>query len=320
MNDLIFITAFCPTEEQERVLEKCVDSVLQCGKDIALISHSHIPIHIQKKCQYYFYDHLNDTSNDYNLLGFQNYTFANKTMIESRFFQKYFYGFAIYRMFSMVSQIAINFGYKNIHHIEYDCEILDKSIIDRNGELLKEYDSVICTDNGNEDGFLFGSFKSFKVSSLPEHFKNYNRDFIENEMKAVDPKQLETLTKKLFINSGKVLFQPHPSDKEIKKGMNFYNRNLHYTLFYNPVDLTLNIFFKSFKNVEEEIVIIVNKESVITLNAKPNYWTIKPLGVFDEINHVRIDNSEKVIYEKTFDNEIRKIFKIDSYITNEENN
>jgi hypothetical protein len=72
--------------------------------------------------------------------------------------------------------------------------------------------------------------------------------------------------------------------------------------------------------VEEEIVIIVNKKSVVTLNAKPNYWTIKPLGVFDEINHVRIDNSEKVIYEKTFDDEIRKIFKIDSYITNEENN
>jgi hypothetical protein len=41
------------------------------------------------------------------------------------------------------------------------------------------------------------------------------------------------------------------------------------------------------------------------------------LGVFDEINHVRIDNSEKVIYEKTFDTEFREIFKIESYITSE---
>jgi hypothetical protein len=77
------------------------------------------------------------------------------------------------------------------------------------------------------------------------------------------------------------------------------------------------IFFKSFKNVEEEIVIIVNKESVITLNAKPNYWTIKPLGVFDEINHVRVDNSQKVIYDKTFDNEFREVFKNKSYIISE---
>ena len=36
--------------------------------------------------------------------------------------------------------------------------------------------------NGKEDGFLYGSFKSFKVSSLPDNFKNYNRDFIKNEI------------------------------------------------------------------------------------------------------------------------------------------
>ena len=34
MKDLIFITAYCPTEEQENVLEKCVNSVLKCGKHI----------------------------------------------------------------------------------------------------------------------------------------------------------------------------------------------------------------------------------------------------------------------------------------------
>jgi hypothetical protein len=143
---------------------------------------------------------------------------------------------------------------------------------------------------------------------------------IQEEMIKIKPRNLESITKKLFIDSGKVLFQPHPSDEEIKKGENFYNRNVHYTLFYNPVDFTLNIFFKSFKNVEEEIVIIINKESVVTIDAKPNHWNIRPLGIFDNINHVRIDNSEKVIYEKTFDDEIRKIFKIESCITNEKDN
>ena len=60
MKDLILITAYCPTEEQEAALEKCIDSVLECGKHILLISHTHIPIHIQKKCQYYVYDYNND--------------------------------------------------------------------------------------------------------------------------------------------------------------------------------------------------------------------------------------------------------------------
>lgn len=320
MSDLIFVTAFCPTEEQEKVLERCIDSVLQCGNDVALITHTHVPIHIQKKCQYYFYDHLNDISDDYNLLGHLSFIYG-KNKIQSRFFHKYFYGFAIYRMFSIASQIAINYGYDNIHHIEYDCELLDKSIITEHSERLKEYDSVICTDNGKEDGFLFGSLKSFKVKSLPDTFKKYNRDFIENDMKNREPKQLEHFTKNLFLKSGKVFFQPVPSENRFKQGSNFYNRNLHYTLFYNPFDLTLNIFYKSFQDKQEEIVVMVNKEKLVTFQVKPNHWYMRPLGIFDDITHIRIDNSNKIIYQKTFDKELRDVFKIKSYLTiDEENN
>ncbi len=38
------------------------------------------------------------------------------------------------------------------------------------------------------------------------------------------------------------------------------------------------------------------------------------LGTFDEITNVRIDNNEKVIYEISFDNEFREIFKNKSHI------
>jgi hypothetical protein len=69
MNDLIFITAYCETQKQEEVLERCVNSVIKCGYHIALLSHSHISLHIQKKCQYYMYDYNNDISKDYNLFG-----------------------------------------------------------------------------------------------------------------------------------------------------------------------------------------------------------------------------------------------------------
>ena len=313
MKDLIFITAYCPTEEQEKMLEKCVDSVLRCEKHVALISHTHIPIHIQKKCQFYVYDYNNEVSEDINLLGFQSF-YPNDFRIRSIFFNKTFYGFAIYRMFSIASQIAINFGYKNLHHIEYDCELLDTRFLEENVELLKEYDSVICTDDGTEHGFLFGSIKSFRVSSLPEKFKNYDKDFIREEIKITDPKQLEPVTKKLFINSGKVFFRNEPSEDKFKRGDMVLNRNLHYTLYYNSLDKTLNIFYNSIIDSSEDIVIIVNKTRVINLTTKPYHWHIRPLGVFDEINHVRVDNSQKVIYDKTFDNEFREIFKNKSYI------
>jgi hypothetical protein len=220
-------------------------------------------------------------------------------------------------MFSIASQIAINFGYKNIHQIEYDCELLDNELINEHSKLLEEYDSVIYTDNGKEDGFLFGSFKSFRVSSLPDKFKNYDKDFIQEEMEITNPTQLEFLTKKLFINSGKVLFQNEPSKDKFKRGDRVLNRNLHYTLFYNPSDKTLNIFYNSIIDSSEDIVIIVNKTRVINLTTKPYHWHIRPLGIFDEINHVRVDNSQKVIYDKTFDNQFREVFKNKSYIIGE---
>lgn len=315
MKDLIFISAYCPTEKQEEALNRCIDSVSKLGFHILLISHSHISTYIQKKCNYYFYDYNNDVSDDYNLMGHYTFNFNNKK-INSRFFVKNFYGFAIYRMFSIASQIAINFGYNNLHHIEYDCELLDKNLIHENSEYLKEYDSVICTDTGDESGWLYGAFKSFKVSSLPDKFKNYDRDFIELEMKNITPTHLEFLTKKLFIDSGKPLFKNEPTSDRFRKNTVDEHRGLHHTLYYNPEDGTLNIFYRSIKNSSEEIVVMVNKTTMINIETKPYNWYVRPLGIFDEINHVRVDNSQKVIYDKTFDNEFREIFKIKSYITN----
>lgn len=315
MKDLIVITANCPTEEQEESLQRCIDSVIKCGLHIALISHTHIPIHIQKKCDYYVYDYNNEISNDLNLTGFKWFK-TNKWLITSAFFSKYFYGFAIYRMFSIASQIAINFGYKNIHHIEYDCELIDKEIISEHTKLLEQYDSIIYTDTGDSDGFLLGSLKSFKVESLPEKFKCYDKEFIYEEMIKLPSPHLEVLTKNLFSSSGKVLFKNENelSCDKFKKGYNFYNRNLHYTLYYDPSEKTLNLFYKSSKNFEEKLTIIVNSEQVINLEVKPTHWYTKKLGLFDEINHVRIDNSKVVIFEISFDNDKRSIYKKRSHL------
>ena len=256
---------------------------------------------------------MNDVSDDVSLLGLEFFE-SGDFKILSRFFNKIFYGFAIYRMFSIASQIAINFGYKNVHHIEYDCELMDKDLILENVNFLETHDSVIYTDNGNEDGFLFGSFKSFKVESLPDRFKNYNPEFMVDEMRKIKPRHLEFFTKKIFMDSGKVLFGLPPSEERFKRGLNFYNRNVHYTLFYNSNDGTLNIFYKSEKKIEEEVFVIVNKTNIVKINVKPNHWHTKRLGIFDEINYVRIDNSERVIYEKTFDSENREIMKENAYI------
>jgi hypothetical protein len=320
MKDLILITAYCPTDEQLEALEKCVDSVIKTGYHVLLVSHTHIPIHIQKKCQYYFYDYLNDTSDDYNLFGYNSF-FTSDFVIQSQFFQKSFYGFAIYRMFSIASQVAINLGYNKLHHIEYDCELLNKNIIDEHSSLLESYDSVLYTNDGTSKGVILGALKSFKVSSLPEYFKTYNKDYIESEMKKITPRHLETFSKNLFINSGNVLFKNENelSNKSFKKGVTFYNRGVHYTLYYNSTNNTINIFYNSIKDYEESIVVIVN-DKIVRFNALPGLWNIRVLGLLDEVNYVRVDNSNKCLYEKSFNDEFKKVFMNKSYITYYEKN
>lgn len=313
MGDLVFITAYCPTEEQEKSLDSCVDSVLQSGHHVAIISHSHIPVHIQKKCNYYFFDYLNDTSDNHELLGLKYFNFPDST-IQSIFFDKYFYGFSIYRMFSMASQIAINFGYENIHHIEYDCKLMDADLLKEHQDFLKKYDSIIYTTTGDENGFLYGPFKSFKVSSLPVQFKNYNRDFIESEIKKIQPAQLEFLTKKIFLDSGKVLFKKQSElYNRFQGSQSFYQRNLHYTLFYSKENESLNIFYQGFE-FPEKITILINGEKVFNLLVKANHWHMLELGNFDDITSVRLDNSAKILHEVFFDPNIREIYKNKSFI------
>lgn len=318
--DLIFITANCPTPEQEALLEQCVNSVADKGYDLAVISHTHVPIHIQKKCQYYIYDHLNDVSYDINLFGEKYFSF-NEKIIRSNFFQKSFYGFAIYRMFSLISKLAINFGYKNIHHIEYDCELLDINLIREHSDLLKEYDSLIYTNTGMPTGFLFGSFKSFSVNKLPDLFMNYNREKMEEIISKMKPRQLEYFTKVILRESGNLLIKPESelTPERFKKGQ-WWSDRYHYTLYYNPENGSLNFFYRSIREIEENIVVIVNKQKMFNLEISPGIWRTRLLGDLDSIFHVRIDNSEKILYDKDLTPDLKEAIKKTSYIANAKDN
>jgi hypothetical protein len=321
MKELIYVTAHCTEEAQEKELEKCIDSILGFGRDIALISHTHIPPHIQKKCQYYFYDHLNDVTDNVDLLGFVYYKFNDGKEIQSKFFHKTFYGFAIYRMNSIASQIAKMFGYDIIHHLEYDCQILDKNLIDKHSELLQTYDSVFYTETGDEKGFMMGSFKSFKVSKLPELFSDFNRDELGNEMRKLKQIHLENFTRNLFVRQGNycILHMNEITSDNFSRGKNFESRNIHYTLFYDSTLNTLNLFYNSLYK-DEVISITINNKEIFSFESKKGLWRRQNLGNFDRVNHVKIDNGNKIIYKKTFDSNFKEVFKVNSFIIHEKNN
>lgn len=316
MENLVLITAHCPTEEQEKMLEECIDSVINLNHHVLLISHTHVPIHIQKKCKYYFYDHFNDINQDEDLLYYTFHTINHDAKIRSKYFIKEFYGFAIYRMFCMAAQVARNFGYKNIHHIEYDCRLLDNTLIDQHNELLNTYDSVFYTDNGEESGFLLGAFKSFRVDKLPDFFVNYQKEKMREMMVSVPLKPLESFTKHIFSQAGKICFR---NSTDLKKDGKFYQtetllRKKYFTPYYDESEDYIFLFYKNVGTTENNLKIYVNANKIIHRVIHPTWWQMIPLCYGDDLTNLLIISDGKIIYDKSFNKEERELFKKNSFI------
>ena len=317
MNDLIVVTAHCPTEEQEKMLEGCIDSVIGLNYHVLLISHTHVPLHIQKKCNYYLYDYYNDINYDDDLLFFVRY-YMQDTNIRSKYFTKEFYGFAIYRMLTMASRIAENFGYKNIHHIEYDCVLKNKNLIDEHNKFLQIYDSIFYTDHGKEENMILGAFKSFKVATLPKLFTDYDKEMMRKMMVDIPLLPLESFTKHIFTTGGKTLFR---DAVELKKGSFFQDespaRLKFFTPYYNSEENTFCLFYKNTKVTEDSVRIYTNGTELLKLVLPAGSWSIRTLCKFEELESLLIISNGKIIYDKTYSEEGRNILKKNAYLINE---
>jgi hypothetical protein len=281
VKDLIFVTAYCPDQEQIDRLSECIDSLPNDGFDIALISHSHIPLDVQKKCQFYIYDYLNELSDDEELKHFEFHR-TKSHFLKSKYLKKTsFYGFAIYRMFSTICKLAKNYGYERIYHVEYDFVIKDKSIFENHRNFLNKYDSVFYTIDEDSD-MILGGLKSFNVSRLPDLFENYNRGKMTEIIKEQDLIPLEKFTKKIFQDVGNNLFI---SKNVIEKKVDykkFVSQDLNWCYCYNESDNQLYFFYSNIFNEDQHIKVESNKVKFKT-TIQSKRFHIQNLGNIDEV-------------------------------------
>ena len=301
MKDLILITAYTPTPQYEDILEKTILSVQGSGFDVLLVSHSHTPLRIQKLCQYYFYDHLNDVSEDPNLRSFEYFTMDNLE-IWSKYRTKNFYGFAIYRMFSIAVKTAKNFGYDRLHHLEYDTQVLDLNIFDEHNEYLQNHDAVFYTSDGTMDGFLMGCFKSFRVSNLPDSFENYNKEHMTNTMLNLPCVPLENYTKHIFKDFD-VKFLESGTVKTRLSGEMVTDRKKHFTMFYNPTNEKVEFFIRNLWTDNQKVMVITNEAQVQNISLPPNHWHIRTLCDVKDFRSIMVFQNNTLIYRFQVNNE-----------------
>lgn len=319
MEDVILITAYCPTVEKMDKLRKLVNQLQKVKNtyDVMVVSHTIIPLDIQEKVSLFLYDKKNELLTDWDLINQPWFSPGNGRRIQSGLLTGRNTHLAIWRMFISSFSLCKNLGYNKIHHIEYDCEIEDFSEIVDNSKLLNEYDFIYYKDTKeNVDDILFGSFQSYNLNSLPNELINLNEEEIKNKIRRANSKSPERMLEDILKSNGKVKVK-NRSVLE-KNGNKFATSEDDDT--FNPwgvpyIDLENErlqfIVWNTKKQNGVEYTIIVNDNNVIKIPVTlHNHWNIVDIENIQNVSKLIVLEDNKIRHNIKFDSDMdRELFK-----------
>ena len=319
--DIILISAYCPTTQKMDKLRKLVNQlqIFREKYDILIVSHTEIAIDIQNKVDLFLYDKKNELLTDWDLINQPWFSPGDgqDRRIQSGLLTGRNTHLAIWRMLILGFSLVKNIGYKKVHHIEYDCEILNDFEIEENSRLLNDYDFIYYKDiKETVDDILFGSFQSLKVESLPVDLLILNEDNIKDMIRKSFSKSPEGMFENILINNGKVKVKNR--DLLEKNGNKFATSENDET--FNPwgvpyIDLKDNkvnfIAWNTSKNNGVNYTIIVNDDYILKVDKLlKDHWTILGLDYIENINKIIIIEDDKVRDTIKFNsNEHKELFK-----------
>ena len=330
MKDLILIGAHCPDDERERLLNKCVDSLLNVKDDfdILITSHTVIPEYISKKVDYVFYDKKNDLITDMKYCNQPWFSPMTDSIIFTTTLNNSSTYLAAYRLFIGGLGIAKNFKYDKVHWIEYDSEINDFTDLYENSKILDEYDSVVFkkeyrpNEKINIDWGL-GCFMSFKLETMSDTFLRYDKERLLEILLNSPSKTNEKITNDILLeNDNKMFVKDYYS--VLDKG-NKFNLSMdterdsmnHWAVpYYNPKEDSICVI--GWNNKSESPInysFIINNERIISMNDLGYFqWRINNVGKIDDIHSIVVMVENKIKTTILFDNNNREKFKKTNYI------
>jgi len=303
MKDLIIIGAYCPDEERENVLRDLVQSLSNHKEqfEVMVVSHTTLPVDIQKKVDFYIYDKKNEILTDWDLLNQPWFMPGGDRQILSSFLTKKNTQLAIWRMMIIGFSNAKNLGFTKVHHIEYDCEINELSEFLENSILLNENNYVVYMDRKTDvQEILFGSFQSYFIPKLHPILVKLDEEKIKSLIRNSHSKSPEGLLFTLIQESGNFFVKDRKvlEDKGNRFGIvNSQNsKNNPWSLPFYDYE-TENVDFISWNITNPnglEYKIIINDDKFLHISkVNFNHWTIYNLGKIEEINSIIvIENNE----------------------------
>jgi hypothetical protein len=330
MKDLILIGAYCPDEEREKLLNECVESLLNVNRDfdILISSHTIIPEYITRKVDYVFYDKKNELITDMEYCNQPWFSPMTGSIIFTTTLNDSSTYLAVYRLLISGLGIAKTFNYKKVHYLEYDSEINDFTDLYENSKILDEYDSVLMkkeyrpNEKINLDWGL-GCFMSFKLDTMSETFLQYNKEKLLEILLNSPSKTNEKITNDILSeNNNKMFFKDYYS--VLEKG-NKFNLSMdterdsmnHWAVpYYNPKEDSVCVI--GWNNKSQSPInysFIINNERIISMNDLGYFqWRINNVGKIDDIHSIVVMVENKIKTTILFDNNNREKFKKTNYI------
>jgi hypothetical protein len=319
--DIILISAYCPSIQKMDKLRKLVNQLQTFREkyDILIVSHTEIAIDIQNKVDLFLYDKKNELLTDWDLINQPWFSPGDgqDRRIQSGLLTGRNTHLAIWRMLILGFSLVKNIGYKKVHHIEYDCEIRDDFEIEENSKLLDDYDFIYYKDiKENVDDILFGSFQSLKIESLPRDLLILNEDNIKDMIRKSFSKSPEGMFENILINNGKVKVKNRVLLE--KNGNKFATSENDET--FNPwgvpyIDLKDNkinfIAWNTSKKDGVNYTIIVNDNNILKSDKLlKDHWTILGLDYIENIHKIIIVEDDTIRDTIKFNsNEDKELFK-----------
>jgi len=328
MKELILVGAYCPDDEREQLLNKCINSLQGCRNeyDILICSHTEIPTYISKKVDYVFYDKNNDLITDLKYLNQPWFSPVDGMTILSTYIGENSTYLAVYRLLISGLGFAKMFKYKKVHYVEYDTIMNDLSELYDNSTLLDDYDNVVIQKKQRNYeaniAWPMGNFMSFKVDSIDELFTTYDKEKLLEILFDSPSKTNEKITNDIMKLNGNTIYvkdfdKLKSKDIQFALSRNTSKENMSYWTvpFYNTKEDKVSVIV--WNNKDEEPInasFIVNNDKMITFNNVNRFeWRMGDIGKIDEIQSILILVNSKIKTNITLNEENKELFKKTNY-------
>jgi hypothetical protein len=290
MKELILITSHAPSNEKQDLLRNLVNDTKGMEYDIMISTHVFVPKDIVDSVDFIVYEKENKLLTDLKHKKIMNFWSTDGTLkVYTTETFKFNHAFAMIKLLVNGLSYAKQLGYEKVHFFEYDTKINSFDEIQKNSELLEEYNVIYYVP----PGLPWPSAPiSLNLNKVSDSWFNISNDSLMEFFDEHTSKLSEEYEQRMINNSGKSLNKEHIvlSENGINVGLHceVEKNSWMVPVYHQPSDKL--IFFGWSKDTTEiiEVILIINKNRIEKYEINPYSWLIREIDTFNNVETISI--------------------------------